>query len=209
MFQSPDNSGAARGTALRHILVVDDEPTLRLGFAYALTNAYTKVETASCGRIALDKIAEAHFDLIILDLRMPDIDGIGVIESLRRAGNQIPIVLCSAALTPGAALKAIRNSVVDFLLKPVHPADLREVVQFILNSPEEPIARALKSAREGRLEDAVEVLAEDQAPSKRSSAWLDFLKSLLAEDRPDDATLSDRLLRFTLSSLAFRAAHTA
>ena len=205
MSPSPDNGGKAPPT--RKILIVDDEPTLRLGFAYALSNASTTVDTAATGRQALEKIAAARFDLVILDLRMPDIDGIGVIESLRKAGNGIPIVLCSAALTPGAALRAIRNNVVDFLLKPVHPSDLREIVRFILDPPREPVALALQAARAGDLDQAVDRLNRDPSPSKRCAAWLDFLKSLLLADRDDDVALSDKLLRFTLSTLAFRSSH--
>ncbi|RYD49942.1 MAG: response regulator, partial [Verrucomicrobiaceae bacterium] len=106
MSPSPDS----RETDERlRVLVVDDEPTLRLGFAYALSNRHTLVETAANGRIALERIANERFDIMILDLRMPDLDGIGVIEELRASGNRIPVVLCSAALNPRAALRAIRN----------------------------------------------------------------------------------------------------
>src|SRR5262245_1726903 len=87
------------------VLVGDAEPTLRLGFSYALADHET--DTAAGGREALIKIREQKYDVVILDLRMPDIDGLQVIEMLRRQDNLLPVVLCSAALTPSSALRAI------------------------------------------------------------------------------------------------------
>ncbi|MEX1049518.1 MAG: response regulator, partial [Akkermansiaceae bacterium] len=121
MFPWPD-SGDAEAPKLR-VLVVDDEPTLRLGFAYALSNKTTVVETAASGQQALDRLASETFDVVVLDLRMPGLDGVGVIKALRNEGSEIPVILCSAALNSSAALREIRHGVVDFLLKPVRPVD--------------------------------------------------------------------------------------
>ncbi len=204
MSQSP-NSGNAPSETKRSVLVVDDEPTLRLGFSYALSNRSTVVDTASTGRQALEKIKTNHYDVIILDLRMPDIDGLGVIETLRLAGNLIPIVLCSAAITPTAALRAIQHRVPDFLLKPVRPADLRDVVDFILKPPDTSIARCLTAARAGKISHAIECIRADSQHDRTASAWLDVLESLITP--PDDAgpPSSEKILRSTLASLAFRS----
>ena len=195
------NSGNATGETKRRVLVVDDEPTLRLGFSYALSDRDTHVDTAATGRQALDKIREHSYDIVILDLRMPDIDGLGVLEKLRLSGNLIPIVLCSAALTPGAALRAIQHRVPDFLLKPIRPTDLRDVVDFILNPPDSPLSRAMTAARAGRMDTAIQHLRHEAEHDRTCAAWLEVLESLIHPvddiESPDNAT--------SLSSLAILA----
>lgn len=185
MFQSPDNEISRKGTKLR-VLVVDDEPTLRLGFAYALSNRTTTVETAPTGRDALERIAAADFDIMILDLRMPEIDGLGVIEFLRCQGNNLAIVLCSAALSPGAMLRAIRLGVVDFLLKPVRPVDLRQVVEFVFHPGKAPLPQALQAARNGNRQEAIRILSGQTTADRQAARWLSVLNYIQDADAPED-----------------------
>ncbi len=204
MSPSPDN-GDTGGGGKRRVLVVDDEPTLRLGFSYALSNRHTVVDTASTGRQAIEKTKANTYDIIILDLRMPDIDGLGVIETLRLSGNLVPIVLCSAAVTPSAALRAIQHRVPDFLLKPVRPADLRDVVEYVLNPPQTPVSQALVAARGGRIETAIQHLKPEAGRDHNASAWMDILSSLIHPADDDSPPASEHLLRSALGLLAFRS----
>ena len=177
MFQSPNSDKTGGATKLR-VLVVDDEPTLRLGFAYALSSRTTTVETAANGRHALDRMGETEFNILVLDLRMPDLDGLGVIDALRSQGNNIPVVLCSAALSPNAALHAVRQGVVDFLPKPVRPVDLRKVIEFILQPERQPFPQAMRAARSGRHGEAIRILSEETAPCRQAASWLEVLVAL-------------------------------
>jgi len=202
MSPSPDSGDPPK---LR-VLVVDDEPTLRLGFAYALTSRTTVVETAATGRQALERLAGAHYDIMFLDLRMPEMDGSGVIENLRRQGNEIPIVLCSAALSPNAVVRAIRHGVVHFLLKPVRPVDLRQVMVSMLHPENRPLPQALKAARGGNREEAIRLLEHEAARCKHAACWHRILKAI-QEMKPDEDTvgLEDRV-RASLALLAFNTA---
>ncbi len=204
MSPSPDNRETDENGKLR-VLVVDDEPTLRLGFAYALSNRHTVVETASNGRTALERINSERFDIMILDLRMPEIDGTSVIEELRATGNKLPVVLCSAALSPNVALRAIRDGVVDFLLKPVRPVDLRQAIEHVLRPADEPLPQALQAGREGRTADAIQILEEVPDPDHRILAWLGVLRSI--RDIGDEAATGalEEMIGHSLSSLAFNA----
>lgn len=198
MSPSPDNGNTQKSGKLR-VLVVDDEPTLRLGFAYALSNQTTTVETAADGHQALERIAVEHFDIIILDLRMPELDGIGVIEALRDLGKQTPVILCCAALAPNSALSAIRHGVVDFLLKPVRPVDLRQVIEFVIHPGNQPLPLAMEAARHGRTGEAIRILENQTAPGRQASYWLAVLKSIR------DASSLAEVVRTGLSVLAFNA----
>lgn len=204
MSPSPDSKESRDASQLR-VLVVDDEPTLRLGFTYALSNRGTTVETAATGQQALDRITTTRFDIMILDLRMPEIDGIGVIEALRSTGNFLPIVLCSAALTPNAALRAVRHGVVDFLLKPVRPVDLRQVIEFVIHPEKRSLPQAMKAARNGRAAQAIEILEGEPNPSRQILHWLDLLTTIRNAGPEDDITSLETKIRTSMSVLAFNA----
>lgn len=206
MSQSPDKEGAHEAPELR-ILVVDDEPTLRLGFAYALSGSSTIVETAPNGRAALDRLARDPFDIVILDLRMPELDGIAVIKTLRHRGSKIPVVLCSAALTPKAAINAIRHGVVDFLLKPVKPTDLREIIDHVLYNGVDAQSRALKAAREGNAEMAVQILEEACEPDTQSASWLKVFRSIRDHGASGDMIAPEETITPDLDKLAFNSPH--
>lgn len=208
MSQLPEKPKPPAGEKLK-VLIVDDEPTLRLGFAYALSNKTTVVETASNGRQALQRLSNVTFDIVILDLRMPELDGTAVIYELRLQGSEIPIVLCSAAMTSNAALHAIRQGVVDFLLKPVCPADLRDVIQYVLNPGGQTLPRALQAARDRRLGDAIQILETEALPTRQATAWLNVLKRIRDADAApdgisDDGELEEKV-RLSLSILAYNA----
>ena len=204
MSPSPDRRESRDQDKLR-VLVVDDEPTLRLGFAYALSSKNTVVETAPTGRHALERLMNSPFDIMILDLRMPELDGIGVIDALRSAGNEIPIILCSAALSPNAALRAIRHGVVDFLLKPVRPVDLRQIIEFILLPEKRPLPLAMRAARGRRIEEAIHILENDAAPSRQAAYWLCVFKSIRDTTAEEDASFLEEKVRTSMSILAFNA----
>jgi CheY-like chemotaxis protein len=185
------------------VLVVDDEPTLRLGFAYALSDH--QVDTAATGREALVKLDQQTYDIVILDLRMPDIDGLGVIETLRRRGHLVPIVLCSAGITPSSALRAITGQVVDFLLKPVRPADLRDVIEHVLSPSTDEFSLGLAAARGGRFEDAVKHLERALDTDGRVHGWLGVLRAIRSGSLEGEAIAFGKLERDGLSVLAFRS----
>lgn len=192
MCPSHDSPSAPEGDKLA-ILVVDDEPTLRLGFAYALSNKTTTVDTANNGRQALERIAEKPFDLMILDLRMPELDGIGVLDALSEQGNELPVILCSAAAGPEAALRAIRHGVVDILLKPVRPLDLRQAVGTVLRPNRDTASRAAVAMRRRRFDEALAILETEDDPPPRSACWQKLLRAM--RDGEDDASLETMLLR--------------
>lgn len=204
MSHSPDNQKPPDHDSLK-VLVVDDEATLRFGFSYALTSTTTSVETAASGREALEKIAATRYDIMILDLRMPDLDGIGVIAALRGEGNPIPIILCSAALLPDTAISAIQHGVVDFLLKPVRPVDLRQVIEFVLHPEPRPLPLALQAARDGRFDEAIQIFENQATPSRQAMHWLMVLKAIRDAEPETELAHTQQMIRSSLSILALNA----
>jgi DNA-binding response OmpR family regulator len=131
----------------KKILVVDDEPNVRLSYRVALeTEGYAVVE-ADCAGKALEQFAGNHFDLAILDMRMPEMDGLDLLAEMRRRGLATPTVIITAYGDIPHAVRAMQLGAIDFLRKPMTPESLRNVVENIL------VRHAPKPALPGPIRD--------------------------------------------------------
>lgn len=119
------------------ILLTDDEPNIRMMLRTALESDEYEILEASNGREALEVIKQHLPDLMLLDLNMPVLDGMAVLEQLKSVAiNQKPrVVILTAYGSIAAAVKATRLGALDFLEKPITPTELRETVRSILNEP--------------------------------------------------------------------------
>ena len=111
-----------------HILIVDDEPNVRLVFRTALESAGYTVSTAEDGEKALMWLQSHSFDLVLLDLHLPRLGGMEVLECLRETGNDVPVVIVTAHGSVPNAVQAMKLGAIDFLAKPLAPETLRQVV---------------------------------------------------------------------------------
>lgn len=120
------------------ILLTDDESTIRTALRAALeTDGYTVAEAAD-GREALLAM-QAHMpDLVVLDLNMPVLDGLGVLAELQKlaAGHHPKVIVLTAYGSLKTAVRATRLGAIDFLEKPITPIELRQTVRSVLNEPE-------------------------------------------------------------------------
>lgn len=117
------------------VLVVDDEKNVRLTLRQALEDLGLTVETAEDGSEALDRLEETAYDLMMLDLRMPGLDGLEVLQRTRRTAPDLPVVIATAHGTVKNAVQAVRRGAVDVLLKPISLDALRDLVDRVLRRP--------------------------------------------------------------------------
>lgn len=117
------------------ILSVDDEQDVTDLVSFHLQKAGYQVLTAADGRQALEVIQRRRPDLVILDLMLPDIDGFGVCEILRRqaATATIPIIILTAWATTDAKSLGLELGALDYLTKPFSPKQLVERVRYLLD----------------------------------------------------------------------------
>jgi DNA-binding response OmpR family regulator len=114
------------------ILIVDDEKNVRLNYRMTLeTEGYTIFEAVS-GTGALEELAARSFDLAILDMRMPGMDGLELLAKMRELGIGVPSMIVTAYSDVPHAVKAMKLGAIDFLQKPLHPEELRRIVTEIL-----------------------------------------------------------------------------
>lgn len=100
------------------ILVVDDEPKMRRLLEIMLTQLGYCILQAADGREAFDILSERTADLVITDLRMPNLDGIGLLRQLRENHNDIPVIVVTAYGTVESAVDAMKYGASDYIVRP-------------------------------------------------------------------------------------------
>ncbi len=118
------------------ILIIDDETSLRHTLARILQRAGFEVTTAACGQEGLDLLEKQPFDLVYLDIRMPDMSGMEVLKRIHAALPDTPVVLFTAQPDLNSALEALRQGAADYLLKPLQPGDMIQRTEAILTRQE-------------------------------------------------------------------------
>jgi len=110
------------------ILVVDDEEVVLASCRRALGNGERVVETASSGTEALKKIEEAHYDVILLDIKMPDLDGLEVLQRVKESHPDIEVVMVTGLSQVETAVRSMKLGAFDYVPKPFDPDELAVVV---------------------------------------------------------------------------------
>jgi two-component system nitrogen regulation response regulator NtrX len=122
-------------SVMRTILIVDDEPSPRYGTRRALEGKYRIVEAGSANA-ARGALASEHPDLILLDLVMPEEDGLSFLRRLRENENEIPVLVVSALDTAKTAVEALQAGASDYIVKGFDIEELRTRVANILKLAE-------------------------------------------------------------------------
>lgn len=114
------------------LLIVEDEPVLREQINQQLTAEKYACDTAADGRDALFMGQETDYDLVIIDLGLPLIDGTSVIRQWRAAGRQFPILILTARSAWQEKVEGLEAGADDYLTKPFHPEELRARINALL-----------------------------------------------------------------------------
>ena len=110
------------------VLVVDDERDIRDGSARILKRIGFQVKTASRGDEALEMLAKEPTAILLLDLKMPGMDGMDVFERVRKMDPSILVIIITGFATVETAIEAMKNGAYDFIPKPFEPDQLRIVM---------------------------------------------------------------------------------
>jgi ATP-dependent Lon protease len=115
-----------------HVLVVDDEDIARTNLEYILKKEGYHVSTAINGADALEKVMASEFDLILTDLKMEKMDGMQLVESVKRVSPHTDIVMITGFATVSSAVDALKKGAAHYLPKPINLDELRATVRQIL-----------------------------------------------------------------------------
>lgn len=109
------------------ILVAEDDPQMQRLIQLFLRNFKAELHFVGNGRIADKQLREKHFDLLITDLQMPEVDGVALIQRIRKRGNLIPVIVLSS-YDKVEIDNLIKESHIDSLRKPFESSDLINMI---------------------------------------------------------------------------------
>jgi two-component system response regulator PilR (NtrC family) len=114
---------------MSQILVVDDELSMREVLEIFFMQSGHQVVTASDGTVAIERLEQTEFDLVVTDLRMPRTDGLQVLEASKRIQPDTPVILMTAFASTETALTAMKNGAFDYFTKPFKLDEIMVVVE--------------------------------------------------------------------------------
>jgi two-component system, sensor histidine kinase and response regulator len=135
--------------ALTHVLLVDDDPDARGALARLLVGEGIHVDAAENGRVAMELASRAVPDVVVSDLQMPEMDGLGLLRALRARQLDVPVILVTGVEDVGSAVGAMRSGAADYLTKPVDADALLFSIERALKTRELlSVAAALRAKNE-------------------------------------------------------------
>ncbi len=120
----------------RHLkmLCVDDKEDLLNSLAQQFINEDFDVDTADDGDVALQKILDNHYDIVLLDIKMPRMDGLTVLHELKKANKNPYVIMLSGVNEVSIAEECVKMGAKDFISKPYDPEELLHIVIKVLGS---------------------------------------------------------------------------
>jgi two-component system chemotaxis response regulator CheY len=121
----------------KKILLVDDAAFMRKVIKDTLSkNGYTELYEAVDGADAVEKYSEINPDLVIMDITMPNMDGLEALKAIRAKDANASIVMCSAMGQESMVMDAVRSGAKDFIVKPFKPDRILKTVTSVLGTPD-------------------------------------------------------------------------
>jgi EAL domain-containing protein (putative c-di-GMP-specific phosphodiesterase class I) len=111
------------------VLVVDDDPDILIFVREVLTHSGFEVHTAGSGGHAVERVAQGAFDAVVSDIRMPGMDGLELLRTVRRHRPDLPVILMTATPDVGTAMEACEFGALRYLLKPLSPPAVAAAVK--------------------------------------------------------------------------------
>ena len=180
--QGAEARAEAAYSVRRRILVVDDEPMVREVVTRYLQRENFAVDTATDGREALVVFGASRPDLVILDVMLPEIDGLGVLERLRARGG-VPVILLTARTEEADRVVGLELGADDYVIKPFSPRELVARVKSVLRRVE-PSTAASRLEFDGLTIDvAARVVLVGNALVKTTPKEFDLLAFMASSPR--------------------------
>ena len=119
---------------MHKVLVVDDDKVLQGSVKQALEFHHFMVETADNGKVALNKVISGEYDLVVMDVNMPEMDGIEALEQIKKFNPSIIVLILTAYSNVGDAVKAVKLGAFNYLEKPITSENLVALIRRALKA---------------------------------------------------------------------------
>lgn len=124
LSKSPRNETHDPRSMSQRILIVEDEVDLALGVRDALQHSGFEAECVHDGRVGLEKLREGRFDLVVLDLMLPGLNGLDLLRELRKEKSDVRVLILTALADEDDLLKGFQAGADDYMAKPFSPREL-------------------------------------------------------------------------------------
>jgi DNA-binding NarL/FixJ family response regulator len=159
----------------KSILVVDDEESIRVSLQRIIGNANYKVETANNGSMALKKLANHHYDLVLTDIMMGDVSGLKLFENIKEKYSDVLVLLMTGYASIDSAICALRLGASDYILKPCSETK-------ILSSIKNTLKKNTKYKNKEDLSNSLKVLSGKKSLTKKELLVCEHLLCGLKSD---------------------------
>ena len=163
-----------------HILVMEDDLSVAKGLEMVLSEGGFDVNLAGTGELALEAFKQKRFDLLVADLRLPDIDGMEVIKQVKAAKPETEVIVITGYGTTAKAVEAMKLGVHDFLPKPFTEDQIKKAIDEALQEHvEKPTAAGIQKAEteEEKLIQKREVLGVLSRTAEDADFWGDLMEN--------------------------------
>jgi DNA-binding response OmpR family regulator len=165
MNSKPGRSQANHIGIKTRLLIVDDEQHIRAALVKALSLVGYEADEAASGQEALAMLQAEPYDLMVLDMVLPDIEGVDVLRQAHQIQSDLSIIILTGNASIESAIAAIKSAAVDYLLK---PASIHEIIDAVSNAIQKRTASAQKEFLVDMLSEALERLDSPES----SPVWL-------------------------------------
>jgi DNA-binding response OmpR family regulator len=164
-----------------HILVMDDEENLAKGLKMVLTEEGYAVDVARTGQDALDSFTREQFDLLVADLRLPDINGMDVIRTVKQKWPETGVIVITGYATVRSAVDAMKLGTYDYLPKPFTDDEIKYAVDGVLKGRQsisaDQVIQKVESKDEEKLIQKQKVLSVLERTLNDEKFWIDLMEN--------------------------------
>jgi len=161
-----------------HVLLMEDEMNIARGLEMVMREEGYDVDLADTGQRALDKFRVSEFDLLVADLRLPDMDGMDVIQQVREKRPKTNVVIITGYPSVSSAVQAVRMGVSDYLRKPFTEDEFKTAVKSALKEKEkESMEELIVETQKERLIQKEEVTRVLERAYQNGEFWLELMEN--------------------------------
>ena len=160
-----------------HVLLMEDEMNVAKGLEMVMREEGYEVDLADTGQGALDKFRASEFDLLVADLRLPDMDGMDVVQHVREKRPKTNVVIITGYPSVSSAVQAVRMGVSDYLRKPFTEDEFKTAVKSALKEKEkESIEELIVETQKERLIQKEEVIRVLERAYQNGEFWRELME---------------------------------
>lgn len=165
------------------ILIIDDDPTFCLMLKSFLTKKEFAAETAFSGAEAINQVSKNDFDVVLSDFRLPDTDGLALLEEIRDLKPGTPVIIMTSYADIRIAVKAMKIGAYEYVTKPVNPDEILLIIRNALNREKEreampvpvPKTKTDNGAKKTPVKHGPEYVAGESAVARRIMEYIDVV----------------------------------